>query len=132
MRIHSDRIAPADIVRALADLPGVTLHSFSEHGSRKRDHAIEFTLHGNSPYQTMGRTGNAATWDEWGVLMSRLFNLDSDAILGREDRADFEYRTGDRFDDMVLPDDTHARHDWYYSGPGHACKKCSAIQHWNR
>lgn len=127
MRIHSDYLTPRDIVDSLADLPGVTLYSFSEHGSRKRDHAIEIALHGTSPYQTMGRTGKAATWDEWGVLMARLFNLDANAIIGHEGRHEFERRTMGRFDDMVLPDDTHARHDWEYSGGGHACSKCSAI-----
>lgn len=123
MRIHSDTIPRGSLSGLIADLPGVYIDHFSEHGSRKRARGIEVRLVGNSPYLNMAKTGKAATWDEWGVFMARIFNLDPFAIIGGETEADFNLRTNYRFEADGLPGDTHARHNWGERGQ---CTKCSA------
>ncbi|AXC36233.1 hypothetical protein SEA_FORK_4 [Microbacterium phage Fork] len=123
MRIHSDIIVRGDLSDLLKGMPGVHFDHVSEHGSRKRRRGLEVRLIGNSPYLNMAKTDNAATWDEWGVFMARVFDLDSDALIGGETLQDFDQRTNYRFDGEGLPVDTHPRHTW---GDFGQCTKCSA------
>lgn len=126
MRIHSNTLTPSDVYEAVRDLRGV-MADVSEHGSRTRQGALEVRLTGTSPYRTMNGQDQAATWDEWGVVMARLFEIDPEAVMGKEDRDGFDYRTGGRFAALELPKDTHSRHSWQYEGPGKwACTKCNA------
>lgn len=131
MRIHTDSLTPRNVHETLMGLPGVYAE-VAEHGSRSKHHALEVRLTGTSPYRTMDGEDQAATWDEWGVVMRRLFNLDPDMVIGNnsknfETRAGFELRTGDRFDDALVPADTHPRHRWESVAPYRfECSKCSA------
>ena len=123
MRIHSDILTREDLGGMLADLPGVYFDHISTHGSRQRARGIEVRLIGNSPYLNMAKTDKAATWDEWGVFMARVFDKDSSALMGKETEAAFCARTNYRFDTDGLPTDTHARHTWGERGQ---CTGCSA------
>lgn len=131
MRIHSDYVTVSDIYALLRDgLTGVSVE-VSRHGSRKRAAALEVRLEGTSTRRNMSNTGQAATWDEWGVFMARVFNLDANALLGHEDRAAFDERTQGRFDDLTMPEDAHGNHAWESAGARvQACKRCSAVQVW--
>lgn len=123
MRIHSDTLTREDLGGMLSDLAGVYFDHVSTHGSRKRARGIEVRLIGNSPYLNMAKTDKAATWDEWGVFMARVFDKDADALIGGETLAAFDARTNYRFDADGLPSDTHPRHKWGERGQ---CTKCSA------
>lgn len=130
MRLHSDYITVSDIYAILSEgLSGVSVE-ISRHGSRKRKGALEVRLEGTSTRRNMSNTGQAATWDEWGVFMARVFNLDANALLGHEDRGNFEERTQGRFDSLTMPDDAHGNHRWEWTGEPRtfACPKCSAVQ----
>lgn len=134
MRLHTDKITGLDIYNAAKDLPGVVV-AYTDHGSRSHDHAFEVRLEGNGTragYATKDHQG--ATWDEWGVFIARLYQVDPNALWGSAkhpvyDGADnFHYLTADRFYDGTMPTDTHPRHKWEYQGgyQNFACKKCSA------
>lgn len=137
MRIHSNYLKLSDVYAATADLPGVYA-TVSEHGSRSHARAFEVQLTGNGYARNTGTGGadsyeTGATWDEWGVFLARLFNLDANALCGSvkypvyRDGYNFHRQTMDRFESLDLPDDTHKRHTWAYRRPGFwACKKCSA------
>lgn len=141
MRIHSDILTTADIHAATRDLPGVYI-DISPHGSRSRASAYEVSLEGNGYRKNSGRYGAgdeyAATWDEWGVVIARLFDIDPQAFWGSakrpnySDAEDFHQLTGDRFRSLELPADTHKRHRWDPIGDRHySCHTCSAT-HWIR
>lgn len=135
MRIHTDTLDLIDIRRACEGLP-ICTEIDSEHGSRKRKRAFEIQLSGSSTRLAQSGNWNAATWDEWGVFLGRLFALDPDMTSSYYVDADaFHKYTCDRFRDGTMPEDTHAQHKWVYdfanSNPWSGnrisyCNKCSA------
>lgn len=130
MRIHSDKLLGVDIYAATQGLPGVSVETCTSHGSRKRDGAYEVKLSGTSSYDSQGvddygQTFKAATWDEWGIFIARLFAIDPEAIIGQyKDLYSFEAYTQYRFDTLDI-EDQHKRHKWEYDGSQHSCK-CGA------
>lgn len=131
MRIHSDIIHPSDFYKVVRDLPGVNV-DVTKHGSRARNVAYELRLTGTSTRRTMDGADQAATWDEWGVVFARLFDIDSNALAGSQKHpaydgaGDFHYKTGTRFEELEMPEDTHPQHRWEYSLGATSCTKCSA------
>lgn len=135
MRIHTDTLSLIDIRRACEGLPILT-EVDTEYGSRKRKRAFEVQLSGSSPRQAQSGYWNAATWDEWGVYLGRLFLLDPEMTTTYyADAETFHRQTCDRFRDGTMPEDTHAQHKWVYDfeksqpwggSPVHYCNKCSA------
>lgn len=138
MRIHTDTLTSTDIYAATraAGMTGVSTE-FTSHGSRKRDHAFNVTLTGNSPRTAnSGRWGasdsldKAATWDEWGMFLAALYAIDPnmDATY-YADAADFHRKTGDRFLNLTAPYQ-HRTHNWTYDANiiGQACKSCEAVR----
>jgi NADH:ubiquinone oxidoreductase subunit len=108
MRIHTDHLTGQDIRETLVSTglhgDGVRL-VLTGHGSRSRHHAFEMRLYTYGGCDRNGRTrrhangGNygasaemAATWDEWGILLARLFELDPNMnatyYAGRDDFMD--------------------------------------------
>src|SRR6478609_11159459 len=101
MRLHADTLTASDIYNAAriarADV------EVTRHNSRSRGHAFNVTLTGESRYTT--NTGSygagrdrAATWDQWGVFLSVLF--DKDPTLASpyyENRAVFDRFPANRF-----------------------------------
>ena len=89
MRLHTDNLTYRDLIEALPS--GVHAHIIAK-GSRKRDHAFEVTLYvldKDALHRRFGNSGGygasdevAATWDEWGVWMAALYELDPNAIVG--------------------------------------------------
>lgn len=140
MRLHSNVLTVSDIIKAARDVaPGVSATA-QAHGSRTHRAAYEFRVVGNGPTGagfSSPDLGPSGTWDEWGVVLARLFDLDSRMVAGRvnaptyADADEFHGMTVNRFRSGSLPADTHARHKWdRYSG-GAYCTKCSAEQSWS-
>lgn len=140
MRLHTDLIKIADVYAAAKNLPGVYI-TVTEHRSRSRDRAFEISLEGNGYRKNTGSYGASdvygATWDEWGVVIARLYALDPDAFWGSakyqvyQDQDDFNWQTAFRFENHEnLPEDTHKRHTWRPTGivGKSECAKCSAIR----
>ena len=134
MRIHVSRNVSADAIHDAIRAAGAHAEVLSEHGSRKRDHAFEVKLTGNSNRRPNGgtygaRDAYAATWDQWGVFINAVFDADPDATMTYyTDAADFHYRTGARFAEG-WPADAHGDHTFrYIVGRGISCTKCSATQ----
>lgn len=139
MKIHSDILTSADIYRATADLTGVYAEAVTK-GSRSRKNGVEFSLTGTSHRRpNTGQRGAgddyAATWDEWGIVLGRLFEADPNMTCTYyTDRDDFNFKTGSRF--LTL---THAQqcknHKFEYQGTAATgayhfavCSKCEAIK----
>ena len=133
MRIHTS--ATRQQVESI-NVPGVTIGGITEHRSHTHQRAFEVGLAGS------GREGGAygrvpyvtATWDEWGVWLNRLYEIDPDARCGSNvkhpiyaDRIDFRICTGGRFDDLTLSNQ-HRKHKWEPRGDGfHDCH-CGATR----
>jgi hypothetical protein len=104
MRIHANTLTTSDIYQA-ARFARVDVVVLTEHGSRKRDHAFNVRLEGASNrrpnfvnYDSGYGSGYSATWDQWGVFLSVLFDLDpSTSTTYDEDRHAFDVRTVERF-----------------------------------
>lgn len=137
MRIHSNVIEYADVIEAVHGMPGVYV-TVSQHGSRSHARAFEVMLEGNGAARNTGTHGGdpqiqAATWDEWGLFLARLYDLDNSMLCGSAkypvyaSLSDFDYHTQGRFSELEMPADTHRRHTWDYVGVRRQrCKKCSA------
>ena len=129
MRIHTD-LSEQQIYKALANLAGVGLTSFSTHRSQKRARAFEIKLFGNSPRRQNRGSDYAATWDEWGIFIQNIFEQDPTAIVGMYESYDmFRTVTADRFLHFTQDEQHRAGHRWEPLG-GHkfACKGCDATQ----
>jgi hypothetical protein len=137
MRIHTSATM-ADVQMAGA-VARVTFTVLTEHRSRSRDRAFEVILSGESRRRQNGGSEYAATWDQWGVFLARLFTVDPRMhCWAYRDAEDFARKTDGRFGfpreyaaDGVLerkfmttgwPEDAHGDHSWN----GRTCRKCSA------
>lgn len=113
MRIHTDTLTESDIYKA-AWFARVDVVKLTRHGSKSRDHAYDVKLEGESRRRPNGGasgvsygSGYAATWDQWGVFLSVLFDLDNGDTFDPSapmtipaayaDRDGFHERTGNRF-----------------------------------
>lgn len=139
MRIHTS-LDPAEIYGMIADLPAVTFERFDVKGSRSHPRAVDIILSGTSTRRHNG--GNrgagdeyAATWDEWGIFLGRVFRADPNAkATYYADRADFERKTGGRFGEDFTAADQHRNHKWEWNGrtydnSARACR-CGAEMSW--
>jgi hypothetical protein len=105
MKIHSDTLTRAVLFAALPK-PLLDLEC-TQHGSRSRAHAFNVGLQwyggkvkGDGRYRrNHGTSGGfdmpwAATYDEWGEWLARLFDIDPNAIAGQyKGRDDFYDQT---------------------------------------
>lgn len=154
MRIHSDTLTREDI-RAAARVARVDFDRFDDKGSRKRSHAFDVTLTGESRRRPNGGSSGAgsdyaATWDQWGVFLAVLFETDPDMVTPYyKDAEDFADRTGDRFGAPEVemgsggyvevfkaygwPEDAHGDHTFRFAGTprSQSCTKCTASQTWS-
>lgn len=140
MRIHTDTITHLDIYDAARAAGSAVDFTAEEHASRTHARAYEVKLTGSSPRRpNTGRRGadwgtdeHAATWDEWGLFLAHLYDVDPDARAGGakipvyRNASDFYVKTGDRFDpenpDRVTPATQHRTgHRWTYDGGRLTC-----------
>lgn len=138
MRFHTDTLTTKDLHDA-ARVARVDME-FTSHGSRSRDHAYNIRLLGESRRRpNSGKRGAgddyAATWDQWGVFISYLF--DRDPYMTTQYYADldeFQYRTDYRFNvPGYWPSDAHGDHRFKFNGVPRQqeCTKCSAVTRWS-
>lgn len=128
-------------------ITGVGINTLTEHGSRTHAHAFELQLSGDSTrgpnsgaYGMNTWDDKAATWDQWGLFLSALFDADPDARVGGAknpiyiNREHFHWTTGNRY--AGTPDDNgvprvdaptgmffhpgnggyHRQHKWVWEG----------------
>lgn len=135
MRIHSDILTEQQIRDAVAEVPGVSVYRITPHGSRSRKRAFEVFLtgHGRNGGQYGNLDGHTASWDDWGMVLARLYMLDRELTIPRAyvDLEHFRQVTVDRFLDEELivngrwvlvvddPDPVHHHHRWLYGAPGY-------------
>lgn len=136
MRIHTSATFQ-DVVRA-AQIARVDLVVCSEHGSRSAERAFEVKLEGASRRRPNGGSsgagsGYAADWDQWGVFLNYLFNIDPNThCWAYKDSGDFDNKTESRFFKIGFPDDYHGDHRFEYDYPyTQKCSRCSAVRRWN-
>ena len=137
MRFHTS-LTLHDI-RSVELPPGVHWHHVREYGSRSRARAFEIVLEGTSCYggQFGNRNYSAGTWDEWGVVLGRLFALDPNARVARvyEGAEHYHHVTGNRFDPDNLPERLCPRHKWGGWDRNYPdmswCTKCDAVRRWD-
>jgi hypothetical protein len=102
MRIHCSNDVTTSTIYAAARHARVDV-TITEHGSRSRDHAFDVKLEGESRRRPNGGasgagSGYAATWDQWGVFLGFIFDVDPDAKCWAYDgRSDFARKTRYRF-----------------------------------
>lgn len=136
MKIHSDVLTYGMIIDATraSGMKGVWAE-IEEHGSRSRKRRFDVKLEGNSPHFQNPGTGyrsdapaKAASWDEWGMFIQALFELDPDAIIGDyKTFRMFEEFTDGRFESLTAPYQ-HTRHNWFLNRGSMVfeCKDCEA------
>jgi hypothetical protein len=142
MRLHTNTLAHHHLYAAALSLPGVNV-TFSEHGSRSHARAFDVSLTGTSNHRpnsgTRGAEWNgdyAATWDEWGMFLGYLFDVDSEMVAGTVKRptyngsSDFHYLTDWRFETLT-PETQHRNHRWQFAGvPREQACTCGAVRRW--
>lgn len=144
---HGERIILHTVFKA-AQQASMWIEAEHQHGSRYADvsRVIEFNGYGSESVHSNMRPNTrdawvrsnmyAATWDQWGVMLSCLFTLDPDMKVGSykhpyyDGREDFHRMTDGRYRDVTaLSDltDYHGDHSWTFWQPrGQQCRKCSA------
>lgn len=133
MRIRTN--ADESVIRkAISDMPGVSFETLTVHGSRTHKHGFEVKLSGNSsraPMHAPYGADKAATWDEWGIFLARVYDADATTKAAYYlDAEDFHYKTGRRFRTLTHDNQCH-NHKWNSLGNYEAeCKKCGATQRW--
>ena len=109
MRIHTDHLTESNIYNA-ARFARVDVVKLARHGSRSRDHAFDVKLEGESRRRPNGgcsgagyASGYAATWDQWGVFLAILFDVDPGMFTPYDsNRHAFRVRTDRRFDGDIV------------------------------
>lgn len=140
MRIHTNSAVTYSVIHEAAKAANATLESSDIKGSRSHDQAWEIALTGESRRRpNFGKNSDsyAATWDQWGVFLAAIFAVDSEAkCWAYENRDDFDWKTGDRFDGNSFPADYHGDHKFDFVGilvtnvSLQRCRKCSATKRW--
>lgn len=158
MRIHTN-VNLMGVIDTAATTADADIFDLVSNDSRSHDYGFTVKLTGDAPNRPNGwdrdRDGDvrAASWDQWGIFLSVLFDRDPDMIVGSvgnptyEGVADFDRQTGGRFAkhlavdggrrrptdgvlagmDVYTPVDLHHRHTFDYVGnlaTGGAKYKC--------
>lgn len=106
MRIHTNHLTGDDLHYALkmaaVAAPDVELIVQGEHGSRSHRRAFEIALRGTGKRHTKrpngGHDGYAATYDDWGWVISAIMGLESTVTAGPYKGADdFDRQTKNRY-----------------------------------
>jgi len=121
VRIHSDSIEELDIRKAVS-LAGASFIRLDVKGSKSREQGFDVVLSGSGVHKSQGGYGmltddQAATWDEWGIVLGHLFRLDQNMRTPYYANADdFNWQTGERFSPDFTPLMQHKMHKFSPSG----------------
>lgn len=135
MIIHSDKLTRDDFYSA-AKASGVEIVDVVSKGSRSRKGAFNFAISGSGRHGGQWGTQDykAATWDEWGIFLAKLFAIDPESHTGKYgylSAEHFDWMTGYRFQRLDIRDQ-HKRHKWAHHSVAtstyyvHSCD-CGAI-----
>lgn len=102
---------------------------------RRFARTFDVILPGSGPRRSQWRDQvvQAATWDEWGIFMARLFDHEPTMRIGPyRDRDHFRWSTDDRYDDLT-PAGQHKSHRWRYARRDdhtqvQECTGCTAVR----
>lgn len=152
MRLHTDRTIDYRKITEAVSVAQANLDDVTEHGSRSHARAWEVRLIGGFEVHSARRPNSghrgadgsdvyAATWDQWGVFLRHLYEIDPTMVCGSGKRPvyasllDFSLKTDYRFNvnangAAMWPHDEHGDHRWM---PGseprtRECTKCTARQ----
>lgn len=117
MKIHSDALDELEIRKA-ARRAGIGFTRFEIGNSRSREQRFDIILTGSSPRrQNFGGEDMAATWDEWGIFLGILFDLDPQARSEQYESGEhFTWATGGRYaTNSLTPLTQHTTHRWQHS-----------------
>lgn len=119
MIIHTDMLNRGYFYLA-ASKAGVEIVDVIEKGSRSRKRAFNFAISGSGRHGGQWGVQNykSATWDEWGIFLAFLFEVDPHAHTGKngyESEIHFHWATGGRFRSLTNAEQ-HRRHRWRASG----------------
>ena len=138
MKLHSDILTRDDVTTA-ARKADMILETFGQGGSRSRKNSFTVIASGNSTRNAMSNEFKAATWDQWGVFLGILFDIDPLLHTGKhgyEDAVDYHNKTDDRFSsarrDQIDVKSKH-NHKWINAGAYYSeCKSdfCTATVRW--
>ena len=143
MKIHTDILSYEAIRSATVTAGAVYTVNLERVGSKSRDHAFKLALTGTSGRPANFREHEAATWDEWGMVLAYLYSIDPAMHCGKhsyQSAAHFHWVTGDRFKTLTPPLQ-HKLHRWEpreLSEPGFVARhgysegecKCGSVQRW--
>lgn len=136
MRIRSSKIFLSDINRACPE--GVYLADGYYHTGTGKDgrwfHDVALRSR-NGTRRPLGTRDDdyAATWDEWGIFLWNLFQIDPHMKAGRyyHNYWDFTWKTCGRFDTVKAIDPNHLHHRFTYMGtPQQNECRCGAKIRW--
>jgi len=148
MKLYMTQFIGLGALYRAADNASMHVTNAKQHGSRYADIArvIEFNGSGGAIRSTRRPNWGyvtdeyAATWDQWGLLLSDLFYLDPKMKVGGykhpyyRNADDFHFQTGDRFKRRFRVEDLpdfHGDHSWQIGVPHEqTCRKCSAVKRW--
>jgi len=138
VKVHTNVLTAGDVHAAMRDMP-VTYAQVTVKGSRSHERRLDIHLYAfeDGPGRRRPNFGKnpeewAAHWDEWGILIQRLFVADPAAHIGQYgEEAEFHWQTGNRFKDLDVAD-IHPIHAWQFTGlPGENYCACGAVQRWH-
>ena len=134
MKIWSDTLTQWQLWDA-ADKAHAKLTDSDQGKARKRSTVWNVALSGDSPYMqgTASREPGtkAATWDQWGIFLNALFELDPEMTTQYYASAtDFHTITGRRFETLTFID-SHRVHKWQWDGgKGGVYCECGATRNY--
>lgn len=167
MKLHSDTLTADDIDNAAyraslaVQLDGtrpvapIGVARCDQRGSRKRARSFDVILTGDATHRNNagpngGHDSRAASWDQWGLFLADLFNIDPSLTVPGVyvDAEHFHWATGNRYGvgyaghpvrpgdvdrPFIVGDDYHRRHKWEFGltvATGayvcHRCENCEA------
>ncbi|WP_331757982.1 hypothetical protein OG225_41795 (plasmid) [Nocardia sp. NBC_01377] len=120
MKLHTNTIELPAITQAATKAVAAVVDAHRR-PSHTHDHSFDVTLSGdgNLGRQSGTLTYREATWDQKGITLAALFEVDETLAVPRTypDAASFHWATFDRFRTLAAADQ-HILHRWSYSGRG--------------
>jgi hypothetical protein len=135
MKLYANEITEKEIMDA-AIAAGVTVEKLISKPSRNYVRSFDVILSGSGPRRSQWRDQEvpAATWDEWGIFLARLFDHEPGMrAAAYRDRDHFRWATANRYDTLT-PADQHRLHAWRVDHHVlrvelvRSCKRCPAVQ----
>lgn len=134
MKLYANEITEKEIMDAALQA-GASVEKMIVRRGRRFARTFDVILSGSGPRRSQWREQSvpAATWDEWGIFMARLFDHEPTMRIGPyRDRDHFRWSTGDRYDDLDPADQHNHRWTLDYHTPrveqGQFCKGCDAVR----